>query len=140
MVVHLSAGFYLFVATKKCELRLFNTLSKKLQSFEEVAATASLAIPAESPNSEATSLSITKHVPCNIWGFWHKTMGTSWYKNLFIRNILLSRSKEVAENQLDHLLTVVLARLSMCLFSKFIIFYGKSFTFWSERKRLDIVL
>ena len=113
MAVHLSTGLYLFVAIKKYELTLFNCLSKKLQSSREVTATASLAIPAKSPNSETTLLSITKLIYHDTRGFWYKTMGTPRNKNMLIRKALISRSMEAAESQLDNLLTVILAKSSI---------------------------
>jgi hypothetical protein len=105
MAVYPSIGLYLFLAVKKPKLRSFTSLSKKMQSIRGVAATTSLAIPAESPNSEMTLLSNIDRVFNDIRGFWCKTTGTPWYKILLIRKTLLSRSKEVVENQLDHLLT-----------------------------------
>ena len=66
MAVHLSTWLYLFVAMKKLELRLFDSLSKNLQSFWGVTATTSQAILVESCSLETT---LTKHVPHNIRGF-----------------------------------------------------------------------
>ena len=54
MAIYLSTVLYLRVATKKHKLRLFNSLSKKWQSFWEVAATASQAflqnLPTQKPH------------------------------------------------------------------------------------------